>query len=220
MAMDHRPRDRGCGWMAASGAAGPIVVYDARAIWTLHSLFIYGGHNTYLAALKESSVWCSNPDYPPLVSASGAIGLAVDRGSDLHLAVSLTSILNACALGVAGCGIASIPGKNISPPWTRPSRSVGRSRVPDWLRRQRTIRCWGQRRFAVGSECACRHHLWPLATEIIEPFGDRVDMRHGRQSRRTKALLTTRDPGSHVDPLYPGLLATWSCLRWSSRKPI
>ena len=96
----------------------PIIVYDGRAIWTLHSLLIYGGHHTYLAALKNPTYAFSNPGYPPLVSATGALGFAIHGGTDIHLAVSLTAILNACALGVAACGIASVSRKN-APPWTR-----------------------------------------------------------------------------------------------------
>ncbi len=96
----------------------PIIAYDARAIWTLHSLFIHGGHDTYLAALKNPVYQFSNPGYPPLVSASGAFGFAIHGRSDIHLAVSLTAILNACALGVAACGIASVPRKDASS-WTR-----------------------------------------------------------------------------------------------------
>lgn len=98
----------------------PIVVYDARYIWTLHSLFIDGGHHAYLTALKSPTYAFSNTDYPPLVSASGAFGFAIHGGTDpdIHLAVSLTAILNACALGVAACGIASVPRKD-APPWTR-----------------------------------------------------------------------------------------------------
>jgi hypothetical protein len=98
----------------------PIVVYDARYIWTLHSLFIYGGHHTYLMALKNPAYAFSNPDYPTLVSATGAFGFAINGGPNpnIHLAVSLTAILNACALGVAACGLASVPRKE-APPWTR-----------------------------------------------------------------------------------------------------
>jgi hypothetical protein len=96
----------------------PIIEWDGRAIWTLHSLFIYGGHHTYQAALKNPVYQFSNPDYPPLVSASGAFGFVIHGASDIHLAVSLTAILNACALGVAACGIASVPRKDASS-WAR-----------------------------------------------------------------------------------------------------
>ena len=96
----------------------PIIVYDARHVWTLHSLFIYGGHQTYLAALKNPVYAFSNPNYPPLVSATGALGFDIHGGTDIHLAVSLTAILNACALGVAACGIASVSRKDV-PAWTR-----------------------------------------------------------------------------------------------------
>ena len=96
----------------------PIDGGDARVIWTLHSLFIYGGHHTYLAALKNPQYAFSNPGYPPLVSASGALGFVIYNASDYHLATSVTVILNACALGVVACGIALVPGKG-APPWVR-----------------------------------------------------------------------------------------------------
>ena len=75
-------------------------------------------HHTYLAGLKNTVYQFSNPDYPPLVSASGAFGFAVHGGSDIHFAVSITATLNACALGIAACGIASVPPKDASS-WTR-----------------------------------------------------------------------------------------------------
>ncbi len=96
----------------------PIVAYDAKAIWTLHSLFIYDGHGMYLAALKSPAYAFSNPDYPPLVSASGALSFFSNGRPELHLAVSLTAILTSCALGVGACGMSSIVGKNV-PAWTK-----------------------------------------------------------------------------------------------------
>lgn len=84
----------------------PILGYDGFAIWTLHSLFIYGGHGVYQGALTNPVYRFSNPNYPPLVPASGAIGFVVEGGVDLRLAVIVTSVLNACALAAAGCAIA------------------------------------------------------------------------------------------------------------------
>ena len=179
----------------------PIIVYDARHVWTLHSLFIYGGHQTYLAALKNPVYAFSNPNYPPLVSATGALGFDIHGGTDIHLAVSLTAILNACALGVAACGIASASRKGAQA-WTRAvSDRLRCGRVPDWLRyrraiehfnlrclRKRAIHGWRRCRFALGSECARRHHLWALAARghpVIWQSGGSVP--RSPLSQRTKA---------------------------------
>ncbi len=83
----------------------PILAYDGFAIWTLHSLFIYGGHGVYHSALTNPVYRFSNPNYPPLVPATGALGFVAQGGVDLRLAVIMTAVLNACALGAAGCAI-------------------------------------------------------------------------------------------------------------------
>ena len=85
----------------------PILGYDGFAIWTIHSLFIYGGHSVYQGALTDPVYRFSNPNYPPLVSATGALGFEAEGGIDLWLAVVLTAVLNACALAAAGCAIAA-----------------------------------------------------------------------------------------------------------------
>jgi hypothetical protein len=85
----------------------PVLGYDGFAIWTLHSLFIYGGHSVYVGALTDPVYRFSNPNYPPLVPATGALGFVTEGGIDLRLAVILTAVLNACALAAAGCAIAA-----------------------------------------------------------------------------------------------------------------
>jgi hypothetical protein len=84
----------------------PLLGYDGFAIWTLHSLLIYGGHGVYQGALTDPGYLFSQPNYPPLVPATGALGFVAEGGVDLRLAVILTSVLNACALAAAGCAIA------------------------------------------------------------------------------------------------------------------
>jgi len=86
----------------------PVIAYDGYGIWTLHSLFIYGGHSSFLNDLTNPAYRFSNPNYPPLVPASGALGFAVTGDSSFRLAVVITSVLNACALGAAACGIVAI----------------------------------------------------------------------------------------------------------------
>ncbi len=83
----------------------PIVINDGWAIWTLHSVFIYGGHDAFLHDLKNPAYMFSNPGYPPLVPASGALAFISEGRIDIRLAVIVTAILNACGLGVLGCGI-------------------------------------------------------------------------------------------------------------------
>jgi hypothetical protein len=83
----------------------PIVINDGWAIWTLHSAFIYGGHDAFLSDLKNPAYIFSNPGYPPLVPASGALAFISEGRIDIRLAVIVTAILNACGLGVLACGI-------------------------------------------------------------------------------------------------------------------
>ena len=64
----------------------PMVLYDGFAIWTLHSLFIYGGHGVYRQRLDESRAPLPDPNYPPLVPATGALGFVAQGGVDLRLA--------------------------------------------------------------------------------------------------------------------------------------
>jgi hypothetical protein len=88
----------------------PIVSWDAYAIWTLHSLFIYGGHDVFRAGLTNPVYGFSNPNYPPLVPASGALGFAANGMVNLRIAVILTSLLNASALASLGCAVTATLG--------------------------------------------------------------------------------------------------------------
>jgi len=97
----------------------PVIAYDGYAIWTLHSLFVYGGHAVLQSDLTNPAYHFSNPNYPLLIPATGALGFVAEGGTDLRLASIITAVLNGCALAVAGCAIASIVG---------PSRPV-RARV-------------------------------------------------------------------------------------------
>lgn len=124
----HRARP---GWAAATiavvaaAAAEPLlglkaqmVGFDATAIWMQHALFIYGGHHTLLADLKNPVYGFTNPDYPPLVPASSALTFISTGHVDFPLGVDMTAILNASALGVIGCGIAaSVAGKSAAARW-------------------------------------------------------------------------------------------------------
>jgi hypothetical protein len=85
----------------------PMIGWDANSIWLTHALMVYGGHHEMLTGLQNVTYRFSNPDYPPLVPAAGALAFAFLGLGDLHRAVDMTVLLNACALGVVGTGIAA-----------------------------------------------------------------------------------------------------------------
>jgi hypothetical protein len=85
-----------------------LIGWDANSIWLTHALMVSGGHHALLTGLKNPVYSFSNPDYPPLVPAVGALAFALFGRGDLHIAPGTTVLLNACALGVVGTGIAAI----------------------------------------------------------------------------------------------------------------
>lgn len=108
------------GWSAATVVivAGCVVIpltalrthligWDANSIWLTHALMAYGGHHELVTGLRNVTYQFSNPDYPPLVPASEALTFGFYGLGNLHLAVDMTALLNACALGVVGTGIAA-----------------------------------------------------------------------------------------------------------------
>ena len=86
----------------------PAIVWDGYAIWTMHSVLYLGGHHAFVTAVHDHAYVFTNLDYPPLASASGAIGFVGEGRVDLWLAVAVTGVLTACALGVAACGVVEI----------------------------------------------------------------------------------------------------------------
>jgi hypothetical protein len=82
--------------------------WDANSIWLTHALMVSGGHHELLTGLKNPAYLFSNPDYPPLVPAAGALAFALFGRGDLHVATGTTVLLNGCALGVVGTGIAAV----------------------------------------------------------------------------------------------------------------
>jgi len=83
---------------------------DANSIWLTHALMVSGGHHALVTGLKNPVYSFSNPDYPPLVPAAGALAFALFGRGDLHIAPGTTVLLNACALGAVGTGIAALGG--------------------------------------------------------------------------------------------------------------
>jgi hypothetical protein len=84
---------------------GDRIGWDSNSIWLTHTLMIFGGHHELLTSLQNRTYAFSNPDYPPLVPASGALAFRFFGMGSLLLAVDTTAFLTACAVGVAGVGI-------------------------------------------------------------------------------------------------------------------
>ena len=91
-----------------SALRAPIIGWDANSIWLTHALMVSGGHHELLAGLQNAVYRFSNPDYPPLVPAAGALAFALFGRGDLHVAIDVTVLLNACALGIVGTGVAAV----------------------------------------------------------------------------------------------------------------
>ncbi len=92
------------------GLRSQLIGWDSNSIWLTHALMISGGHHELLTDLQNPAYAFSNPDYPPLVPASGALAFKFFGMSSLLVATDTTVFLTACALGVAGVGIAAAAG--------------------------------------------------------------------------------------------------------------
>jgi hypothetical protein len=97
----------GCMALPLSALRAQLFGWDANSIWLTHALMVYGGHHELLTGLQNMAYQFSNPDYPPLVPAAGALAFEFFGTGDLHLAPDMTVLLTACALGVVGIGIAA-----------------------------------------------------------------------------------------------------------------
>jgi hypothetical protein len=101
--------------------------WDANSIWLTHTLMVYGGHHDLLTGLQNVAYQFSNPDYPPLVPASGALAFEFFGLGNLHLSPEMTTLLSACALGVVGAGIAATgTGLDASAPRTGAAAAAAR----------------------------------------------------------------------------------------------
>ncbi len=92
------------------GLRSHLIGWDSNSIWLTHALMISGGHHELLTSLQNPAYAFSNPDYPPLVPASGALAFKFFGMSSLFIATDTTVFLTGCALGVAGAGIAAAAG--------------------------------------------------------------------------------------------------------------
>ena len=86
----------------------PVIGYDTQAIWLLHTALVWGGHRVMDAGLTNRIYRVSNPDYPPLVPGAGALAYTSIGHINERVAVDMTVVLNACALGVVGAGLLQI----------------------------------------------------------------------------------------------------------------
>jgi len=91
-----------------TGIRAHEVGYDGAITWTTHALLISGGHSTLVSGLQNPAYLPSNPDYPPLVPAVGALGYSFAGHTVLTLESELAALLNAAAIGVVGVGIATV----------------------------------------------------------------------------------------------------------------
>ena len=98
----------GCLAVPLSALRGPMFGWDANSIWLTHSLMVYGGHHELLTGLRNVAYQFSNPDYPPLVPAAGALAFKLYGLGNLHLAVDMTVLVTACGLGVVAMGIMAV----------------------------------------------------------------------------------------------------------------
>jgi hypothetical protein len=82
--------------------------WDANSIWTTHAFLVYGGHHELLTGLQNVAYQFTNPDYPPLVPAAGALAFSFFGTGNPHVAVEMTVLLGACGLGVVASGIVTV----------------------------------------------------------------------------------------------------------------
>jgi hypothetical protein len=94
-----------------SGLAAREIGWDANSIWLTHALMLSGGHHTVVTALQDPSYHFANPDYPPLIPAAGALAFAFFGQGDLYLAITMTELVAACALGLVGTAVATVATK-------------------------------------------------------------------------------------------------------------
>jgi hypothetical protein len=91
-----------------SGLAAHKIGWDANSIWLTHALMLSGGHHTLVTDLKDRTYAFANPDYPPLVPAAGALAFGFFGQGDLYLAITMTELVAACALGLLGTAVATV----------------------------------------------------------------------------------------------------------------
>lgn len=83
----------------------PNIGFDAHATWMVHTALIWNGHQAMTRLASPYYTLSSNSSYPPLVPAAGALGYAASGHLSERLAVAITVLLNASAVGLVGTGL-------------------------------------------------------------------------------------------------------------------
>lgn len=85
---------------------GPAYIgFDTHAIWLVHAAAVSAGHPTMFRMLTDRAYTFANPDYPPLLPAADALAYAVNGHVAPRLAVIVTTVLNAGAVGAVASGL-------------------------------------------------------------------------------------------------------------------
>lgn len=87
------------------GLRTPTVGFDARALWVMRPGWLLQSHHQLLVDLRVRSLVLTQSAYPPLTSAAVAVGWQVTGVHTARLGVTVTSVLNACALAAAALAI-------------------------------------------------------------------------------------------------------------------
>jgi hypothetical protein len=75
---------------------------QARDIWLVHATWILNGHKAALAALRNPALAGAHSTYPPLGSASVALGWAITGLQTPRVGQLVLAILTGCAVAAAG----------------------------------------------------------------------------------------------------------------------
>jgi hypothetical protein len=88
-------------WCIRSVASQGVGV-QARGIWLVHASWIVSGHKDALAALKNPALAAAHSTYPPLGSASVALGWAITNLQTPRVGQLVLAVLTGCAVAAAG----------------------------------------------------------------------------------------------------------------------
>ncbi len=83
------------------GLGTPTVGFDARAVWLLRAGWFLQSHHQLLVKMRVNDVTLIQSVYPPLISASAAVGASVTGDQSVRLGVVVVALLNTCALATA-----------------------------------------------------------------------------------------------------------------------
>jgi hypothetical protein len=93
-----------CLW-CLRGLATPTVGFDARVLWIMRAGWLLQSHHQLLVNMRSPNLILVQTPYPPLVSASIAVGWQITGAHTVRLGVVLIAMLNTCALSVAAFAV-------------------------------------------------------------------------------------------------------------------